>query len=445
MAPPPQGFDAVTKQLLTESASGARVAFRRRPRVTWTDARGAQSSVIEQRMVVGSAPEVDLVIADPTVSRLHAELDPREDGLWVRDLGSRNGTIVDGIQVLGARVPEGGVIRLGGTRLAVSSPDEPVAVDLWPDEQFGQLRGRSAVMRELFARLAKVAALDAPVLLQGETGTGKELAARALHDASPRADRPFIIVDCGALPENLLEAELFGHARGAFTGAVASRAGAFEVGHEGTVFLDEIGELPLAMQPKLLRVLESQTVRRLGETQHRSVNFRLISATNRNLRELVNVGAFREDLYFRLAVVPVTVPPLRAHVEDIPLLVEQFRAGRGDHVASEETLRQLAQRPWLGNVRELRNFVEQALAFGAREALALLPGAAADRSGPAAALPPVPLDRPFKDVREEWMNHLERQYVSGLLERHAGNVTAVAEAAGLDRTYVHRLIKKHDL
>ncbi len=440
----PAGLDAVTR-LHVESPSGSRVASRQRPRVSWSDERGAHSVVVASRMVVGSAPEVDLVVLDPTVSRLHAELDPRSDGLWVRDLGSRSGTLVDGIQVTGARVPEGGVIRVGATRLAVSASAEPVPVDLWPEARFGQLIGGTALMRELFARLAKVASADAAVLLQGETGTGKELLARAIHEISQRAGKPFVVVDCGALPERLLEAELFGQAKGAITGAVASRAGAFEVASGGTIFLDEIGELPLAMQPKLLRVLESRTVRRLGEAQHRAVDCRFVSATNRDLRELVNAGAFRDDLYFRLAVVPVSVPPLRDHVEDIPLLVEHFRNGRAGSPETEESLRALQARPWIGNVRELRDFVEQALAFGAGDALATRPSRAAATPPKGEALPPLALERPFKEIRDEWMNHLERTYVAGLLDRHGGNVTAVAEAAGLDRTYVHRLIRKHDL
>jgi len=443
MVPPARGFDAVTEIL--GDAAQSRVAVRQRPRVSWSDAAGNHSAIVETRMVVGSGAGVDLVVADEAVSRLHTELDPRDDGLWVRDLGSRNGTFVDGIRVSGARVLEGSLIRCGATRMAVFAQGEPVAVDLWPTGQFGGLKGASATMRELYARLAKVAALDATVLIQGETGTGKELVARALHDASSRSTGPFVIVDCAALPENLLEAELFGHTRGAFTGAVATRAGAFEVASAGTVFLDEIGELPLAVQPKLLRVLESQTVRRLGESTHRPVDCRFLSATNRDLRQMVNVGAFREDLYFRLAVVPLNVPPLREHVEDIPTLVAHFLKGRDAAAVGDQVLRELAARPWLGNARELRNVVEQAVAFGPREALAMLPAERPLRSEIPPTLPPVELDRGFKELREEWMNHLEREYVAGLLARHGGNVSAVAEAAGLDRTYVHRLIKKHDL
>ncbi|MDX2020285.1 MAG: sigma 54-interacting transcriptional regulator [Deltaproteobacteria bacterium] len=424
-------------QIVQEQGSGGRVAVRQRPRISWSDEAGAHTVIVEDRMVIGSAPGVDLQIALPTVSRLHAEFEPREDGLWVRDLGSRNGTFIDGIRIECARLMEGSTLAMGTARLVVAEAALPVAVDLWPTSPFHDLVGASTAMRALFARLAKVAKSDVTTLILGETGTGKELVAKAIHEHSARADGAFQVVDCGALPENLLEAELFGHVKGAFTGASSSRAGAFEVAAGGTVFLDEIGEMPLTMQPKLLRVLESQTVKRLGETQHRKVDCRIVSATNRDLRALVNAGAFREDLYFRLAVVPVVVPPLRERRDDIPLLLEHFIRGRdcGFDAAFKQDL---MQRPWMGNVRELRNFVEQALVLGTREALRSMPTAAEK-------LPEVPADKPFKDIRDEWMNHIERQYIARLLERLSGNVTAVAEAAGLDRSYVHRLIKKHDL
>src|SRR6185369_2205461 len=253
--------------------------MRRDPEVTWTDQRGQViTRIVDGRTVVGAAPDVGLVLADPAVSRLHAELDPQDSGLWVRDLGSRNGTYVEGIRVLAACVPDGGKLRIGDSQLTVRYAQSATRVELWPASSFGSLVGPSVKMRELFARLARVAQSGAAVLIQGETGTGKEVAARAIHEASPRAGGPFVIIDCGALPETLLEAELFGHARGAFTGAVEARPGAIEAADGGTVFLDEIGELPLAMQPKLLRVLESGTVRRLGEAQHRKVDVRFVSA-----------------------------------------------------------------------------------------------------------------------------------------------------------------------
>jgi transcriptional regulator with GAF, ATPase, and Fis domain len=296
-------------------------------------------------------------------------------------------------------------------------------------------------MRELYAGLARVAESDAPVLLLGETGTGKELAARAIHAASKRAAQPFVVVDCAALAGSLIEGELFGHARGAFTGAVGARAGSFEAASGGTIFLDEIGELPLAMQPKLLRVLESRTVKRLGESEHRPVDVRLVAATHRDLPRMVNSGAFREDLFFRVAVLPLALPPLRVRPGDVPILYRHFLAGRQPREPVSE--RALMEMPWLGNVRELRNFVERACAIGAGGALGEPPPARTEADAPTAT--PVPFEQPFKEFREQWIDRGEREYVRRLLDRHGRNVPAAAEAAGLDRTYVYRLIRKHDL
>jgi two-component system, NtrC family, response regulator GlrR len=450
---------------------------RSQPRLTWSDATGRHGEIIDGRLVVGSSPASGIVVHDPTVSRLHAELEVREDGLWVRDLGSRNGTFVDGLQVTGARVPDKGKVRFGSTEALVDyNPGQVRNVEFWPDAGFGKLVGKSLRMRELFAALAKVAPMDAPVNIYGETGTGKELVARAIHDASPRADKPFVVVDCAALPENLLDVELFGHAKGAFTGAVGARAGAIESAHGGTVFLDEIGELPIAMQPKLLRVLESQTVRRVGETSYRTVDVRFLSATHRDLLTMVNAGEFREDLYFRLSVVPVRVPPLRERTEDIEMLVSHFlvRSTGGPAHVSTELLRELTSRPWRGNVRELRNFIDRARALGASEALAMMPSTAGAPSAseppaqptsqsamaaasvaaplpaaPASAEPPLGdgriFEQAYKDFREAWVDTGEKEYVRRLLVRHDRNVAAAAREAEVDRTYIYRLIRKHEL
>ena len=296
-------------------------------------------------------------------------------------------------------------------------------------------------MRECFARISRIAKDEATVLVRGETGTGKELVARTIHDHSPRASGPFVIVDCAALPENLLESELFGHVQGAFTGAVRPRAGAFECAEGGTVFLDEVGELPLAMQPKLLRVLESRTVRRLGESNARPVDVRIVSATHRDLRSMVNLGTFREDLYFRLAVLPLVVPPLRERLDDVPLLAQSFLPA--SETLSSDLARQLALQPWSGNVRELRNAVARVRVLGAAEAF----GAPAARPGPGKEEPFPAVDsfEPFHEIRARWLDHLEREYVKKLLVVHRGNVSAAGKAAGLDRTYIYRLMRKHDL
>jgi DNA-binding NtrC family response regulator len=414
------------------------VLLRRTPRLQWRDREGGHERVIEGRMVVGAAPEVDLNVDDPTVSRLHAELDLRPLGLWVRDLGSRNGTFIDGVRVESACVPEGGRVRLGAVELSVSYAPQPEPVPLWPEPRFQGLVGGSLPMRELYARLARIALSEATVLVQGETGTGKEMVARALHDASPRAGGPFVVVDCGALPETLLDAELFGHARGAFTGAAAARAGSFETASGGTIFLDEIGELPMGLQPKLLRVLEARTIRRLGENEPRPVDVRFISATHRDLRTMVNARAFREDLYFRLAVLPVTLPPLRERPGDIRALAEHFLPPSCHALLTADLLAELEARPWVGNVRELRNFLERLTTLGP-DALALeSPAATGDPPGSLA-------DLSFHEARDRARERFERSYVAALLDRHGGNVSAAARAAGVHRTYLYRLIQRHAL
>ncbi|MEZ5980544.1 MAG: sigma 54-interacting transcriptional regulator [Planctomycetota bacterium] len=412
------------------------------PTLTWTDSRGPRSARVDKTSVVGSAESADIVIVEGSVSRVHAEVDPRQDGLWIRDLGSRNGTFVESVLVHTGRLAHGVTFRLGRTSVTVSYREATKqTVELWPEPRFGKLHGGSRVMREMFARLSRVATGDGSVIIQGETGTGKELVARAIHDASPRAGGPFIVVDCGALPENLLDAELFGHARGAFTGAANAREGAIEAAEGGTVFLDEIGELPLMMQPKLLRVLESRTIRRLGETAHRPVDVRFVCATHRDLLAMVGQREFREDLYFRLAVLPVRVPPLREHTEDIPALVELF-AGAGADLPGEFA-RELSTRAWPGNVRELRNVVERAKTLGADEALAA-PRAAASPAGATSGVE-VDVSKVYRDFREDWIAEGEKLYFKKLLEAHDRNIREVARVADVNRSYVYKLIQRHGL
>jgi transcriptional regulator with PAS, ATPase and Fis domain len=427
--------------------------------LSWTDPSGKHVVPLgDDKMVIGSAEQVDIRVTERTVSRLHAELTLEPSGLWVRDLGSKNGTFLDGILVRHARLPRKCKLRLGSCELTLSEGDAAEPSPLWQGDSFGPLVGRSAPMRRLFATLSRVAQTESSVLIHGATGTGKELVASALHNASHRAGEPFVVVDCAAIPENLLESQLFGHTKGSFTGAAGARIGDIEAADGGTVFLDEIGELPLAMQPKLLRVLESRTVRPVGATEARKVDVRFVSATHRDLRRMVNAGAFREDLYFRISVVPVTIPSLKDRIEDLPLLIERFLPPGAPKVIGAELLAELSTRPWLGNVRELRNFVERALSLGAQEALTMPYDAAvmsarapASRTPTAAAAAPTPassavrFDQPFKTFREEWIDQGECEYVRRLLEEYKRDVPAVAQAAGLNRTYVYRLIKKHGI
>ncbi len=443
---------ALTTDSLAQTSKRIQLTF------YWADASGRHTYVVSESTIVGSAASARFVLKDPTVSRLHAEFEVRDDGVWVRDLQSKNGTFINSVRVLEGRISDSAVLRLGSAELTARYDRLPVQVQLWPESHFGLLLGQSFAMRELFARIARIAVTDSSVLVRGETGSGKELVAKAIHQYSPRAAGPMITVDCGAMPADLLETELFGHVRGAFTGAHTSREGAFEAADGGTVFLDEIGELPLQLQPKLLRVLDSRTIRRVGETQYRPVNVRIVSATHRDLASMVAAGAFREDLYFRLAVLPLRVAPLRERLEDIALIAESLvpEAMRAK-ILTPALLDALTKLPWFGNVRELRNTIERVLALGPEEGMGMydpqyidthvqqrLSVAATTSSG--AEIPsPIDARRPFKIIRDEWMDYLEREYIRSLLTLHGRNVSVAAAAAGLDRSYLHRLIKKHNL
>jgi transcriptional regulator with GAF, ATPase, and Fis domain len=408
---------------------------------------------LAQRMRIGKAPDNDLVLEDDTVSRHHCELERREHGVFVRDLGSTNHTRIGRTAIQEAVVEAGATIKVGGVELGVRV--EPRRALLLPSESrlFGEAIGHSIALRTIFGVLERIAPTDAAVLLLGETGTGKDVLARSIHQQSPRRAAPFVIVDCGAVSYSLIESELFGHERGAFTGAVASRQGAFELAGKGTVFLDEVGDLPLDVQPKLLRVLESGEYRRVGGNKTIQAEARIIAATKRDLKAEVERGKFREDLYFRLAVVPVHVPPLRSRREDVPPLVERFLdlARRRDPAASvtlsAETLAALAAHDWPGTVRELRNVLDRAIymatAGGERELKLLdLPvTAAVANQGPTA----FDSKKSYREVRDEFEADFERRYVGWLLERHAGNISAAAREAKMDRKHLYDLARRHGL
>ena len=274
--------------------------------------RGLRHRITSGKVRVGTGAGVEVKLSDPTVSRLHCEIDVLPSGVRVIDLGSTNGIVASGVRIRDAELLGGGTLTMGATVLRLDVGGEALQLDLSPLDRFGSVIGGSAEMRRIYAILDRVAPTDATVLIQGETGTGKEAVARAVHEASRRADGPFVAIDCGAIAESLVESELFGHVRGAFSGAVQERRGLFEEADKGTLFLDEIGELPLSLQPKLLRALELREVRRVGSNTARKVDVRLLAATNRPLAQAVNEGTFREDLYYRLAVIEVGLPPLRA-------------------------------------------------------------------------------------------------------------------------------------
>ncbi|HTL35774.1 MAG TPA: sigma 54-interacting transcriptional regulator, partial [Kofleriaceae bacterium] len=385
----------------------------------------------------------DLVIDDATVSRFHCELAISGNAVRVRDLGSRNGTYGGTIALTDAMVTAGTVLVLGDSEVRIDVATEATELAASERSVFGSLVGESPIMREVFSQLEKIAASEATVLIEGETGTGKEGVADAIHDASARAKGPFIVVDCSAIPENLLESELFGHEAGAFTGATQRRIGAFEQASGGTLFLDEIGELPSELQPKFLRALESREIRRVGSSTQIHCDVRIIAATNRDLRSEVNRSTFRADLYYRLAVVRLALPPLRERSGDIPLLVRHLLGKIGastqtiDELTRPDYLAALAAAPWPGNVRELRNHLEQCAVFGERR----LPNA------PTSAHPTSEIDMQasYEIARRQAIDHFERTYLAKLLERNGGNVAAAARAAGVNRAYLYRMLGRHGL
>jgi transcriptional regulator with PAS, ATPase and Fis domain len=300
-------------------------------------------------------------------------------------------------------------------------------------------------MRAAFFLLERAASSDATLLIQGETGTGKDAAAESVHLASKRKNGPFIVIDCGAIPPNLMESELFGHERGAFTGAIASRAGAFEAASSGTIFLDELGELPLDLQPKLLRVLEQRTVQRLGSTERRATDVRVIAATNRDLRAAVNRGVFREDLYYRLAVIRVHMPSLRERPEDIPFLTHAILAALHAEAAAvaklitDDFLGRLKRAAWPGNVRELRNYLEQSLIL--LEPAPLCEGTTV----PEGFTRDFDATPSYEVARRRAIDEFEQQYLRWLLLRHGDNVSQAARVAGMNRRYLYRLRERHGL
>ncbi|HYV43342.1 MAG TPA: sigma 54-interacting transcriptional regulator [Myxococcaceae bacterium] len=392
----------------------------------------------ERPAIVGSDPSCDLPIDHPTVSRRHLEVSLGRGGVQVNDLGSTNGTRYLGAQVAEALVPLGAALLLGSAELRVQAPAPQGEVG------WGRLRTRSPVMARAMERLGRVAASDSTVLLEGETGTGKEVTARSIHESSARRAGPFEIVDCGALAPALAGSELFGHVRGAFTGADRDREGAFERAASGTLLLDEIGELPLELQPLLLRALESREIRRVGDGRYRPMDARIVAATHRDLRAESTAGRFREDLWHRLSVVRVRLPPLRERPEDVPLLAQALLDSLGARAAgvalSPQTLAALQAHRWPGNVRELRNVIEAAVTLGEPEPSIEPPGTAGATAGDTAEAPEA---REYREARRRALDLFERDFVTALLERCGGNVSRAAEEAGVARPYLHRLLKKH--
>ena len=437
------------------STSSVRQLRRIKLSVTEGPDRGEQIQAARSRLTIGRSAVNDLVLKDTSVSGLHAEVLLDQRGVLLRDRGSTNGTKVNGVQINEAWLEPGMTLSVGKTDITFMAADE-VDVPLSRKDQFGALYGASPVMREIFAVLERVAKTDMSVLIGGETGTGKELVARALHDESKRDKGPFIVLDCGALPRELAEAAILGHKKGAFTGAHADRAGCFEDANGGTLFLDEIGELSLELQPKLLRVLDRREVQRIGETQVRRVNVRVVAATHRDLRTMVSQGEFREDLYFRLSVMAVEMPALRERGDDIVGLAEKFLGDfKRTHGAapslSAAAQQSLLSQEWRGNVRELRNTIERAAYLasgGVIEPPDLHLGRRARRQAPEPqraggdGWPEELLTMPFKEAKGAVVDAFERRYFKRLLDQTGGNLSRASAQAGITRYYLRELLKR---
>jgi transcriptional regulator with GAF, ATPase, and Fis domain len=412
---------------------------------------GAEAMSHDGRLIVGTGEGATLRLSDPTVSRFHLELEATGGGIAVRDLGSTNGTTFGAVQVREVVVRQSIELDVGRTRLRLSLDGTRATVETSVAGGFGELIGGSPAMRAVYTALERAAPTSAPVLITGESGTGKELAARGVHVKSPRADQPFEVVDCGGLPPTLIESELFGHERGAFTGAGAEHEGAFERADGGTLFLDELGELPLELQPKLLRALGEREIRRVGGKKAQRVDVRIVAATNRDLRRQVNGGQFRADLYYRLAVIEVRMPPLRERLDDLPLLVrallDAIAVERGFDIHLEpdaDLLAPLARHGWPGNVRELRNYLEQLVILRVAPPLGGRPEGG--RPAPRESTSWEGLDElPLRAAKAALSERFERHYVARILEQAGGNVAEAARRAGVDRVTLFRTIRRHGL
>ncbi len=440
--------------------------------------QGKEVEIGKPRITAGRSLINDLQLFDKAISSSHFEVVADDHGYRLRDLDSTNGLYVGELRVRDVFLKPNTVFRVGHTDIRFTSTQEVIEIALSKRDNFDDVVGASVRMREIFATLEKVAPSELTVMVTGETGTGKEMVARGIHQASHRKAKPFVVLDCGAIPKDLIESTLFGHEKGSFTGAVGQHHGCFEQANGGTIFLDEIGELDISLQPKLLRVLENREVKRVGGDKVIKVDVRVVAATNRDLRQMVSLGTFREDLYFRLSVIHVELPPLRDRKDDVPALANLFLADlaqrRGMQMSfGPDALQSLQSHSWPGNVRELRNVVERAASLcdgavvrrndlyfnrdmsppasaAARPTMtnATSSGAGAGGENGEGAGFPIPSFQPgvdFKESKQRVVDAFEQQYLKLLLDRHDGNITRSAQEAGLTRYHLRELLKRHGL
>ncbi|MFO1518571.1 MAG: sigma 54-interacting transcriptional regulator [bacterium] len=408
---------------------------------------------------IGIKEDNDFVLADKTVSRHHLMIEQRGDSFVLKDLESTNGSFINDLRVKEAYLSPGDVISLGNTQIEFIAFDEKVQIEPSTKNIFGQMVGKSRKMRQIFGICEKISPTLATVIIEGETGTGKELVARAIHQHSLRKEKPFVVFDCSAVAPNLIESELFGHEKGSFTGAIKDRKGAFEAANGGTIFLDEIGELTIDLQPKLLRALEQREIRRVGSNEPIRFDVRVVCATNRDLRAEVEANRFRQDLYYRLSVVKIHLPPLRERPEDIPLIIEKFLSeGKFNQLpdgslkvtrVEDDALKMMQRYQWPGNVRELANVVERAAS--------MVDGHVIDASHLNYVFQEIeqfvePTDRmhidtslPFKEAKQKIVESFEKDYLEDLLQRNNFNVSKASREAKIDRKHLRNLLKKYEI
>ncbi len=390
----------------------------------------------------GSAPTCEMVLTDKTVSRKHLTAELVDEEVIMVDQGSTNGTFIQGSRFEKIAIGFGAEVKLGRTVIKFLPDEEVVEPEPSQETAFGSIVGADTKMRQLFKLLQDVAATNATVLIEGETGTGKELIAEEVHNHSPRRDGPFVVFDCGSVPRELIESMLFGHVKGSFTGAITDRKGAFAEAHGGTLFRDEIGEMALDLQPSLLRVLDKRAVRKVGSNAYEKIDVRVVAATNRDLRAEVAKKTFREDLYYRLAVIRVTVPPLRERGADIPLLVNHFMQSFGPQLnCTTEDMSKLVRHSWPGTVRELRNAIERACLLSRGNSINI-DDALVQEAAPALG---IRTDLPFKEAKGQLVEMFEREYIEDLMRRHKMNLSAAAREAQIDRKHLRELIRKYAL
>lgn len=421
--------------------------------------KGKKFPLHKPEMNIGKRDTNDLILSDKTVSRTHIKIAYADDSFVLQDLDSTNGSYLNGNRVKEAYLAPGDVIKLGNTQLEFRAFDERVKIQPSSKEEFGLLVGKSLKLRQIFGILERISGTNASVIIEGETGTGKDLVARSIHQHSARRSRPFVVFDSSAVAPNLVESELFGHERGAFTGAHKSRRGAFEEANGGTIFIDEIGELTTELQPKLLRALEQRQIKRVGGNQVINIDVRVLCATNRNLKHEVAEGRFREDLYYRLSVVKVIVPPLRERPEDTPVLIDRIlRTGKFNRKpdgalivtrVEDDAIKMLQRYQWPGNVRELVNTLERACSFAEQGTVSrahlefVFSQMEHEEEGTERLV--IDKDLPFKEAKQKVMEAFEKDYLQELLERNNHNLSATAREAGIDRKHVRNLLKKYGI